>query len=153
MWSSTSTSLNECITKIRSLHEADESRLAMAPLWPFGKKKQPLMLDEPEPQPILYRKNSESSPEVLADNSHRESVDYKAAVSLFGNGDTTVKRAVEQSQFYEGLVDSASLPVATEKYTWIHHTDGYHYKQFASGTFDSVPHQKNADGTYAPYQS
>jgi hypothetical protein len=63
-----------------------------------------------------------------------------------------VKRAVEQSQFYEGLVDSASLPVDTEKSTWIHHTDGYHYKKFASGAFDSVPHKKNADGTYAPYQ-
>jgi len=153
MWSSTSTSLKSCLTKIRSLHEADVSRHAMAPLWPFGKKKQPQMLDEPEPQPIVYRKNSEVTQEVLADNSHRESVDYKAAVSLFGNGDTTVKRAEEQSQFYEGIVDSSSLPVATEEFKWIHHTDGYHYKQFTSGVFDSVPHQKSTDGSYAPYQS
>ncbi len=123
----------------------------MAPLWPFGKKKQPLMLDEPEPEPIVYRKDTDSSQEVLADNSHRESVDYKAAVSLFGNGATTVKRAEEQSQFYEGIVDSPTTPAAVEKFTWIHHTDGYHYKQFANGRFDSVPHQKKSDGTYAPY--
>jgi hypothetical protein len=137
---------------IRSLHEADASRHTMAPLWPFGKKKQPHMLDEPEPQPIMYRRNEEASEEVLTDNTHRESADYKAAVSLFGNGDTTVKRAEEQSQFYEGIVDSSSLPVATEEFKWVHHTDGYHYKQFASGTFDSVAHQKSTEGTYTPYQ-
>ena len=153
MWSSTSTSLNSCLTKIRSLHEADVSRQIMAPLWPFGKKKQPLMLDEPEPQPIVYRKTSEVSQEVLTDNSHRESVDYKAAVSLFGNGSTAVKRAEEQSQFYEGIVDSSSIPVAAEEFKWIHHTDGYHYKQFASGAFDSVAHQKSTDGLYIPYKS
>ena len=137
----------------RSLHQADESRNAMAPLWPFGKKKQPLMLDEPEPEPIMYRKNTEATEEVLADTSHRDSVDYKAAVSLFGNGDTTVKRAEEQSQFYEGLVDSSTLPVAAETFTWVHHTDGYHYKQLESGAFDPVPHEKSADGAYTPYKS
>ncbi|MCP2505159.1 MAG: hypothetical protein NLN65_07690 [Candidatus Poseidoniaceae archaeon] len=125
----------------------------MAPIWPFGKKKQLLMLDEPEPEPIIYRKNTENAEEVLADTSHRESVDYKAAVSLFGNGDTTVKRAEEQSQFYEGLVDSSQLSQAAETFTWVHHTDGYHYKQFTGGAFDPVAHQKSADGIYTPYQS
>ena len=151
--SCTSTSLNVCIADVRSLHEADESRKGMAPLWPFGKKKQPLMLDEPEPEPIVYRKDTDSSQEVLADNSHRESVDYKAAVSLFGNGDTTVKRAEEQSQYYEGIVDAAVPNASAPQHTWIHHTDGYHYKQFSDGAFDSQPHQKNPDGTYTPYQS
>ncbi|MBT5595052.1 MAG: hypothetical protein HOH79_00925 [Euryarchaeota archaeon] len=125
----------------------------MAPLWPFGKKKQPQILDEPEPQPIVYRKDADPGQEALADNSHRESADYMAAVSLFGNGDTTVKRAEEQSQFYEGIVDSATKPVAAEEFTWIHHTDGYHYKKLANGQFDSVAYRKNPDGTYAPYQS
>jgi len=37
----------------------------MAPLWPFGKKKPPLMLDEPEPEPIMYRKNAEETEQVL----------------------------------------------------------------------------------------
>jgi len=43
--------------------------------------------------------------------------------------------------------------VAAETFTWVHHTDGYHYKQLESGAFDPVPHQKNANGAYAPYQS
>ena len=150
MASSTSTSLQLCITMFRSLHEAVESRNTMAPIWPFGKKKQPDMLDEPEPATVIYRKGSVEAKQVLEDNSHRESVDYKAAVSLFGNGDTTVKRAEEQSQYYEGLVDSAT-PVV--EYSWVHHTDGYHYKQFADGAFNSVPHRKNQDGTYSPYQA
>ena len=77
-----------------------------------------------------------------------------AAVSLFGNGDTTIKRAEEQSQFYEGIVDSSSLKSpAQENFTWVHHTDGYHYKKNNDGSFDSVAHQKNDDGTYVPYQS
>ncbi len=125
----------------------------MAPFWPFGKKKKPLMLDEPEPQPVVYRKGSAETQEVLADNSHRESTDYKTAVSLFGNGETTVKRAEEQSQYYEGIVDSAPLNPTTPEFTWVHHTDGYHYKRFTDGAFDTLPHQKSQDGTYTAYQS
>ena len=136
-----------------SLHEAVESRKVMPPFWPFGKKKEPEMLDEPEPQTVVYRKGAVETQEVLADNSHRESVDYKAAVSLFGNGEATVKRAEEQSQYYEGIVDAAAPTVTAPEYTWIHHTDGYHYKRFTDGAFDSQPHQKNPDGTYTPYQS
>ncbi len=136
-----------------SLHEAEESRNVMPPLWPFGKKKEPDMLDEPEPQTVVYKKGSQETQEVLADNSHRESVDYKTAVSLFGNGETTVKRAEEQSQYYEGIVDSNSVKPTPEGFTWIHHTDGYHYKQFSDGAFDSQPHKKSQDGTYTPYQS
>ena len=125
----------------------------MPPFWPFGRKKEPDMLDEPEPQNVVYRKDAEKTQEVLADNSHRESVDYKSAVSLFGNGATTVKRAEEQSQYYEGIVDSASPKPPSEDFTWIHHTDGYHYKRFSNGAFDTQPHKKNEDGTYTLYQS
>jgi hypothetical protein len=76
-----------------------------------------------------------------------------AAVSLFGNGDTTIKRAEEQSQFYEGIVDSSRHEPPTQiDFTWIHHSDGYHYKKKQDGSFDPVPHQKNDDGTYVPYQ-
>ena len=136
-----------------SLHEAVESRMVMPPFWPFGKKKEPEMLDEPEPLTVVYRKGAVETQEVLADNSHRESVDYKAAVSLFGNGEATVKRAEEQSQYYDGIVDAATPTVTAPEHTWIHHTDGYHYKRLADGAFDSQPHQKNPDGTYSPYQS
>ena len=122
----------------------------MPPLWPFGKKKQPLQLDEPEPQAIVYRKDSNTSEQTLSDTSHRESNDYKSAVALFGNGATTVKRAEEQSQFYEGIVDSGK-PQKKEEFTWVHHSDGYHYKKKTDGSFDPVPHQKQANGIYVPY--
>lgn len=138
---------------IGSLHEAEETRSVMAPFWPFNKKKEPEMLDDPVPQTVVYRKDSVATQELLADNSHRESVDYKAAVSLFGNGEETVKRAEEQSQYYEGIVDAAPTSVVSPDFTWIHHTDGYHYKKFSNGTFDAQPHQKSQDGTYTPHQS
>jgi hypothetical protein len=139
---------------LRSLHQAGVRRSGMPPFWPFGKKKQPLQLDEPEPQAIVYRKDSGSAEETLADSSHRKSDDYMAAVSLFGNGDTTIKRAEEQSQFYEGIVDSSTRkPTTQENFTWVHHTDGYHYKKKSDGSFDPIPHKKNNDGTYVPYQS
>ena len=126
----------------------------MAPIWPFGKKKKPQQLDEEPVQTIVYRKEASQSEQTLADNSHRESADYKAAVSLFGDGSTTVKRAEEQSQFYEGIVNSSSnTSEPKSEFTWFHHSDGYHYKKMADGSYDSVPHTKLSDGSFVPYQS
>ena len=137
---------------LRSLHQAGVIRSVMPPFWPFGKKKPPLQLDEPEPQAIVYRKDSESTEQTLADSSHRESADYMAAVSLFGNGDTTIKRAEEQSQFYEGIVDSSTHEVKTQMdFTWVHHSDGYHYKKLNNGAFEPTAYVKNADGSYSEY--
>ena len=126
----------------------------MAPIWPFGKKKKPQQLDEESVQTIVYRKEASQSEQTLADNSHRESADYTAAVSLFGNGSTTVKRAEEQSQFYEGIVDSSPNQSEEKKeFTWFHHSDGYHYKKMPDDTYDNVPHTKLSDGSFVPYSS
>ena len=126
----------------------------MAPIWPFGKKKKPQQLNEGPAKTIVYRKEESRSETTLADNSHRESDDYMAAVSLFGNGSTTVKRAEEQSQFYEGIVDSSPTPKTQQKqFTWFHHSDGYYYKKMEDGSYDSIPHTKSSDGSYTPYQS
>ncbi len=126
----------------------------MPPLWPFGKKKQPLSLDEEAPAPIMYRKTDET--EEKQEQSKQQQEDYKAALSFFGSGDATVHRAEEQSQRYDGLVASADTLVETKQpqegeITWIHHTDGYHYKRRADGTFDPVAHTKNSEGVYQPY--
>ncbi len=51
-------------------------------------------------------------------------------------------------------VPSKAAPPAvpqTPAFTWIHHTDGYHYKKKADGSFDATPHVKNNNGTYIPY--
>ena len=34
------------------------------------------------------------------------------------------------------------------EFSWVHHTDGYHYKQHADGSFEPTPHTKNEDGTH-----
>ena len=126
----------------------------MAPIWPFGKKQKPQQLNEQPAKTIVYRKEESRSEKTLADNSHRESDDYMAAVSLFGNGSTTVKRAEEQSQFYEGIVDSGPNHKTEQKqFTWFHHSDGYFYKKMEDGSYDSIPHTKSSDGSYTPYQS
>ena len=106
------------------------------------------------PRQLFTEKKKAVQKKTLADNSHRESDDYMAAVSLFGNGSTTVKRAEEQSQFYEGIVDSSPNHKTEQKqFTWFHHSDGYFYKKMEDGSYDSIPHIKSSDGSYTPYQS
>jgi len=172
----------------------------MAPIWPFGKKKEPDQLEEEAPAPVIYKMGENASQRTLADESHKSSDDYKSALALFGGGETEVTKAADQSSQYDGVVsgdgqlssnnpapavNKQTLPeisVRTEKpkqvqsttpvlpakpavpskaappaipqtpaFTWIHHTDGYHYKKKADGSFDATPHVKNNNGTYIPY--
>jgi hypothetical protein len=180
----------------------------MAPIWPFGKKKEPDQLEEEAPAPIMYKMGENASQRTLADESHKSSNDYKSALALFGGGETEVTKAADQSSQYDGIisgdgqqsssnaetVDKRVLPeitVRTEKpkqvqstphaiptrpavpskaappavpskaappavpqnpaFTWVHHTDGYHYKKKGDGSFDATPHVKNNNGTYIPY--
>jgi len=201
----------------------------MAPIWPFGKKKEPDQLEEEAPAPIMYKMGENASQRTLADESHKSSNDYKSALALFGGGETEVTKAADQSSQYDGIVSGEGqkssnnaqttakrvlpeITVRTEKpkqvqstppaiparpavpskaappaiptrpavpskaappaiptrpavpskaappavpqtpaFTWIHHTDGYHYKKKADGSFDATPHVKNNNGTYIPY--
>ena len=172
----------------------------MAPIWPFGKKKEPDQLEEEAPTPIVYKMGENASQQTLEDESHKISDDYKSALALFGGGATEVTKAADQSSQYDGIVSgdgqlSSSKPestvkrqtlpeisVRTEKpkqvqssppaiptkpavpskaappvvpktpaFTWIHHTDGYHYKKKADGSFDATPHVKKNNGSYIPY--
>ena len=171
----------------------------MAPIWPFGKKKEPDQLEEEAPAPIMYKMGENASQRTLADESHKSSNDYKSALALFGGGETEVTKAEDQSSQYDGIVSGdgqkssnnaeiankrvlPEITVRTEKpkqvkstppaipnrpavpskaappavpknpaFTWIHHTDGYHYKKKADGSFDATPHVKNNNGTYSPY--
>ena len=78
---------------------------------------------------------------------------YKDALALFGGGSEEVKAASDQSVNYDGVTAPASQAEKESEpsFTWIHHTDGYHYKQLADGAFEPTPHTKNNDGTYTPY--
>ena len=141
-------------------------REAMPPFWPFKKKQVITELHEAPPAPVVYKRGE--------DLNARKSIEtdtgaYKDALALFGGGSADVKAASDQSVLYEGATSGSNgsqsdsnEPIgsfdkeepsmqATPSFTWIHHTDGYYYKQLAGGGFEPTPHVKNADGTYAPY--
>lgn len=127
---------------------------SMPPIWPFNKKKQPLALEEEAPAPIVYRKTDDQG--VDSGSTSQQQEDYKAALSFFGSGDATVKKASDQSQLYDGVIVSATPsesapPTAEHPVEWVAHTDGYHYKKAEDGSFDPVAHIRNADGSYEPY--
>jgi len=223
---------NPSMSDDRFLHRSGFGR-TMAPIWPFGKKKEPDQLEEEAPAPIIYKMGENASQRTLADESHKSSNDYKSALALFGGGETEVTKAADQSTQYDGIVSgdgqqssdspapavnkqtlpeisartetpkqvkssppaiptrpavptkatppavptkatppavptkaappaiptkpavpSKAAPPAvpqTPAFTWIHHTDGYHYKKKADGSFDATPHVKNNNGSYIPY--
>jgi hypothetical protein len=102
----------------------------------------------------VYRKTEDQG--VDSGSTTQQQEDYKAALSFFGSGDATVQKASDQSQRYDGVVVSATpaepvLSSEEDAVEWVAHTDGYHYKKSADGSFDPVAHIKNADGSYEPY--
>ena len=121
----------------------------MPPFWPFKRsKKNSLELDEAAPEAIVYRKNEEVHTEKHAQSIERNDEAYKDALALFGNGDTTVTASENVADQYDGVTDT-TLP--EEDSQWVHHTDGYHYKKKADGTFLPTAHVKQEDGAYVPY--
>ncbi len=141
----------------------------MPPIWPFKKKKEMVeRIDEAPPAPVVYRRGEDPNARAAIET---DAGAYKDALALFGGGSSEVSAATDQSVHYDGTVspsgaepasqnDPQSQPVeappaapskALPSYDWVHHTDGYHYKQHADGTFEPTPHVKQADGTYAPY--
>jgi len=129
----------------------------MAPIWPFKKKQEILELDEEPPAPISYKKGED--PNARPATTVVDASAYKDALALFGGGSSNVEAASDQLSKYDGVTESTAASknaistevVKEESFTWVHHTDGYHYKKKADGTFEPTPHRKNADGTYAPY--
>ncbi len=138
----------------------------MPPIWPFKKKQAVAELDEAPPAPVVYKRGEDPNARKHIETNTGA---YKDALALFGGGSEEVKAASDQSAKYEGVSAQAnepkalvSEPVLTSNdnnsktqsepsFEWIHHTDGYHYKQLANGAFEPTPHIKNDDGTYSPY--
>ena len=140
----------------------------MPPFWPFKKKEAVVQLEEAPPAPIVYKRGEDPNarPDVEAD-----AWAYKDALALFGDGSQKVEAASDQSVHYDGVTatqpeaesssvdtndaiesDEMAPPSQGETaFSWVHHTDGYHYKQRADGSFEATPHTKNQDGTYSPY--
>lgn len=134
----------------------------MVPFWPFKKKKETVaVLDEEPPAPVVYKRGEDP---MAREAVTSDQAAYKDALALFGDGSRTVEAASDQSVRYDGVTSSSEaaedansgstkeVSVAQEPhFTWIHHTDGYHYKKNADGSFEPTPHTKAADGSYTPY--
>ena len=129
----------------------------MPPFWPFKKKQEGTQVYEAPPAPTVYRRGEDPHvrPSVPSDVAA-----YKDALALFGGGSDEVNAATDQSVLYDGATGEttaspktspAEVVASPSTHTWVHHTDGYHYKRMEDGSFDSTPHTKREDGTYTPY--
>lgn len=143
--------------------------LTMPPIWPFKKKKEvDQEIDEAPPAPVVYKRGEDPNARAAVET---DAGAYKDALALFGGGSSEVSAATDQSVHYDGVsassdeatpaqeeetdatqeVAPSANPEPETSHTWVHHTDGYHYKQHADGSFEPTPHVKQEDGTYAPY--
>lgn len=107
----------------------------MPPLWPFKKKA---VADEQPPAPIAYDRNNDHAAEILADTSHTDSQDYKAAMAALSN--PHLEETTEQT------------PAVPEK-EYVQSNDGYWYSKKADGSFEPEVYVKNEDGTYRLYSA
>jgi hypothetical protein len=163
--------LNPAGRSILMVHGCGET---MPPIWPFKKKKEmEHEIDEAPPAPVVYKRGEDPNARAAVE---ADAGAYKDALALFGDGSSEVNAATDQSVHYDGVTASGneSVPaqsvnsgrpdgssseekstdveaVAATSPTWVHHTDGYHYKQHADGSFEPTPHVKQADGSYEPY--
>ena len=102
------------------------------PVWPFKKKE--AEIEEAQPENVSYQRSDANAGELLADNSHTESAGYQAAMALFSNA---VPEKVSETK--------------PEDFTWVAHSDGYHYKKNSNGSFQETPHVKDEKGNYSPF--
>ncbi|MDA0715971.1 MAG: hypothetical protein O2866_05540 [archaeon] len=152
----------------------------MAPIWPFKKSKETIdRLPDEQPQKVVYSKGED--PFARNSNTGVDQQAYKDALALFGGGNTEVVASENQSDNYEGVVNTMEKPAEPEQVApaepestsgavsvpeptpaltlatqpeakYLHHTDGYHYKEKEGGGYESTPYVKNPDGSYKPYQ-
>ena len=134
----------------------------MPPFWPFKKKEPAVEIDEKPPAPIVYKRGEDPH---ARGGIATDAVAYKDALALFGEGSSEVQAATDQSVHYDGVTapspsveeppeshdEGSEVERQEASFTWVHHTDGYHYKQNTDGSFEPTPHVQNADGSYAPY--
>ena len=106
----------------------------MAGIWPFKKK----VADETDVRQVIeYDSGNEEQEQLLADRSHIEDNQFKAALDVLnkphldkqGDGKGEKEKKFEQSE------------------------DGYWYLRKDDGSFDPTPYIKGEDGSFKPFQS
>ncbi|HJL59975.1 MAG TPA: hypothetical protein QF621_06460 [Candidatus Thalassarchaeaceae archaeon] len=113
----------------------------MGGFWPFKKKAA-----EPEEQKIVtYSKDDNSADELLADRSHVEDEQYKAALDLLTTPHLDESEGGKPSEIE--VVDTKE----TSENNYVQSGDGYWYLKKEDGSFDSTAYIKNDDGTFSPY--
>ncbi len=134
----------------------------MPPFWPFKKKEPVAQVQEKPPAPIVYKRGEHVG---ARGGIQTDSGAYKDALALFGGGSQEVEKATDQAVHYDGATSESSAervgPADTgeadqavegdDTSTWVHHTDGYHYKRRPDGSFEPTPYTKSEDGRYSPY--
>ena len=138
----------------------------MPPFWPFKRSSEPDQVDEAPPAPVVYKKGED--PNRRETSVSVDATAYTDALALFGDGSATVHAASDQTERYDGIVsggdalrdetasttsESTAQPSHEDAVdaTWVHHSDGYHYRRLSDGSFDPTAYTKNEDGTYTPY--
>lgn len=138
----------------------------MPPFWPFKRSSEPDQIDEAPPAPVVYKKGEDPNRREAAVSV--DATAYTDALALFGDGSSSVHAASDQTERYDGIVsggeagrdDTASASsesthedaqAEVADHSWVHHSDGYHYKRLSDGSFEPTAYTKNEDGTYTPY--
>ena len=138
----------------------------MPPFWPFKRSSEPDQVDEAPPAPVVYKKGEDPNRREAAVSV--DATAYTDALALFGDGSSSVHAASDKTERYDGIVsggeagadDTASASsesthedaqAEVADHSWVHHSDGYHYKRLSDGSFEPTAYTKNEDGTYTPY--
>ena len=115
--------------------------MTMAGIWPFKKQAA-----EPKgPKIVEYDGSEDTASETLADRSHVEDAEYKAALDILTNPHLGVPEAGEAVGKVVVELDG------TESSNFEKSDDGYYYRKNSDGSFDPNPHTINDDGSFSPY--
>ena len=112
----------------------------MGGFWPFKKAAKP-----EEQKVVTYSKDDSSAEELLADRSHVEDEQYKAALDLLTKPHLEVPESGKPSEVE--VVDAEPNLVSDYEQS----DDGYWYLKKDDGSYDSTAYIKNEDGTFTPY--
>lgn len=113
----------------------------MAGIWPFKKQAA-----EPKgPKIVEYDRSEDTASETLADRSHVEDAEYKAALNLLTDPHLGAPEAGEAVGKVVVELDGS------ESSNFEKSDDGYYYRKNSDGSFDPKPHTINDDGTFSPY--
>ncbi len=140
----------------------------MKGFWPFKKKA----AAAEQPKVVIYSKGDTHADEILADRSHIEDDQYKAALDLLTKphlggesggviaGKSVIEAGAETPDLLGvGVPEGQPAPAPQERDDvkpadgegFVQSSDGYWYRKKPDGTYDATAHIRGEDGTFTPY--